>query len=160
MSKCLTLLWQVTRKTRRLLSLFRVLLMKSASQSSLTNHQILILKSLLKSRTSALRMLRKHLTQTTKMFVMRLFFLFMTQFMRSLTSSLRATRARLTRLCILFKSMLFVLGSRMSTRELTAEVLTRFVLLMPKSTFFQEFTVQVCSQEVKHRYFQLQHSVL
>lgn len=103
---------------------------------------------------------KKALDTDDKMFVMRLFFLFMTQFTRSLTSSLRATRARLTRLCILFKSMLFVLGSRMSIRELTAEVLTRFVLLMPKSTFFQEFTVQVCSQEVKHRYFQLQHSVL
>jgi len=95
----------------------------------------------------------------TSLFVTRLFFLFIMQFTRSLTKDLRATRARLKKLCILFKSTLFVLGLRTSTRELTAEALTKSVLLTQKSTFFQEHTAQVFSQEVKHRYFQLLLSV-
>ena len=111
-----------------------------------------------KLRTSALKMSRRLLIQTTSLFVMRLFFRFTQLFMRSSTRSLRATKLSLTRLCILFRSTLFVHGSRMSIRELTAEALTKFVRLTLKSTSLQELTARVCSQEVKLRCFQLQHS--
>ena len=103
-------------------------------------------------------MLRKHLTLMISLFVMKLFFLFITLFTKSLTKDLRVTRARLKKLCTLFKSMLFVLGLKMSIRELTAEELMKFVRLMPKLTFLQELTVQAFSQEDKLRFFLLQHS--
>ena len=148
------------RKTRRLLTSFRVLLMKSASLSLLMNQVIPILKLWLRLKHSALRMLRRLLTQTTSLFVTRLSFLSMRLFTRNLTSVLKAASLSLMRLCTLFRSTLFVHGSRTSIRELTAEVLTKSVLLMLKLICLQEFTAQVFSPEVRLRCFQLQHLVL
>ena len=160
MIQCLTLSWQVMRKTKKSLNLSKVLLMKSASLNLNTSHQIPTPRLWLKSKSSASKMSRKLLIQTTNLFVTRLFFLSMPLFTKNSTSSLRATRQRLTRLCILFKNMLFAHGLRTSISVLTAEALMKSVRLTQRLTSLQEHTAQDFSQEDKHRFFLLQHSVL
>ena len=128
MTICTTLLWQVTRLTRRLSALLRKSSLKSASLSLSLQALNPTMICLRQSRHLQKKMLRLLLIQMIREFVTKDSSLSMRQFTRNLMRFIPKAKLLLTSAFIRHRSSLFAVGYLMSRSVLTAEEWTISVL--------------------------------